>query len=418
MIDIQLLRQDPTKFKQACEAKGVAGRLVDDLLELDNRRRDLIGKVEALRAEQNQLSTELKQGQDKALLDQASQLKKKLKSLEPELANLKTEFKDLILQLPNPASDDVKVGKDETENQVLKTWGEVPKFKFKPKNHLELGEALDLIDVKRAAKVAGSRFGYWKNQAVLMEMGLIQFGLQQLVEAGFIPLIPPVMIKDEAMQAMGYLEHGGEAETYHLDKDGLYLVGTSEQSIGPMHQGEVFNAKDLPKRYVGFSTCFRREAGSYGKDTRGVLRVHQFNKMEMFVFALPANSDQEHDWLLALEEKLMQSLNLPYQVVKMCTGDLGAPAARKYDIEVWLPSENKYRETHSTSTCTDFQARRLNIKYRDKNGLEYIHTLNGTYFAERILIAILENNQQTDGSVLVPEILQSYVGQETITPTS
>ena len=282
-----------------------------------------------------------------------------------------------------------------------------------------MGEKLDLIDVKRAAKVAGSRFGYLKNAAVLLEFALVRYGLDQLLKEGFIPVLPPVMVKEPMMQAMGYLEHGGEAETYHFKKDKLYLVGTAEQSLGPMHSDEVFAEKDLPRRYVGFSTCFRREAGSYGKDTRGIFRVHQFDKLEMFVFAHPDRSDEEHEYLLSLEEKLVQALNLPYQVVKMCSGDLGHPAARKYDIECWFPGQNRYRETHSVSTCTDFQARRLNIKYQSAgdNQLRFVHTLNGTYFAQRLILAILENYQQKDGSVVIPAVLQPYLGQKTIKPS-
>lgn len=419
MIDVQDLRQKPDVYRGVCSSKNVDPQLVEQILEIDKKRRDLIQRVESLRAEQNRISDQLKTSRNNQLIADATKLKNEIKKIEPELKTMEDEFNQLVLQVPNLVAEDVKVGKDESENEVIKTWGEITQLGFKPKDHLEIGENLDLIDTKRAAKVSGARFGYWKNEAVLMEFGLIQFGLGELTKAGFSPVIPPVIIKEDMMRAMGYLEHGGEEETYHFAKDGLYLVGTSEQSIGPMHSDEVFNRSDLPKKYTGFSTCFRREAGSYGKDTRGVLRVHQFNKMEMFIFALPENSDQEHDRLLALEEKLMQSLNLPYQVVKMCSGDLGAPAARKYDIEVWLPSQDKYRETHSTSTCTDFQARRLNIKYLTKEGtLDYIYTLNGTYFAERILIAILENNQQKDGSVLVPEVLQPYVGSQVITPKS
>ncbi|MBU0618761.1 serine--tRNA ligase [Patescibacteria group bacterium] len=416
MIDINQLRQDPEKFKTACQAKNVEPKLVDQLLQSDKERRELLGKVEQLRAQHNEITAKLKTNQDKSLISQATTLKDELKALEPRLAKDEKDFIELLQQIPNPPAEDVAIAKDESANQVIKTWGEKPNFKFKPKDHLELGEALDLIDVKRAAKVSGTRFGYWKNEAVLLEMALIQLGFTNLLKQGFVPVIPPVMIKSKAMQAMGYLEHGGQAESYFLEADDLYLVGTSEQSIGPMHGDELFNENDLPKRYIAFSTCFRREAGSYGKDTRGLLRVHQFNKMEMFVFIRPQNSDQEHEWLLALEEKLVQSLNLPYQVIKMCSGDLGLPAARKYDIECWLPSQNKYRETHSASSCTDFQARRLNIKYRQKNNAtDFVHTLNGTYFAERLLIAILENYQQADGSIQVPKILQAYVDKETIT---
>ena len=269
-----------------------------------------------------------------------------------------------------------------------------------------------MVDMKRAAKVSGPRFGYLKNQAVLLQFALIQYSLEILLKECFIPVIPPVLIKDEMMKGMGYLEHGEDKETYFLDKDKLYLVGTSEQSIGPMHADEILDEAKLAIRYAAYSTCFRREAGTYGKDTRGVFRVHQFDKLEMFVFCHPADSNEEHDYLLSLEEKLVQALKLPYRVVKMCTGDLGYPAARKYDIECWFPAQEKYREVTSTSSCTDFQARRLNIKFKRREGhIQYVHTLNGTMFAQRLILAILENYQQKDGTVKIPKVLQKYVAK-------
>jgi seryl-tRNA synthetase len=245
-----------------------------------------------------------------------------------------------------------------------------------------------------------------------LELALINYCFDMLIKEGFIPVFPPVLINRASMGAMGYLEHGGDAEIYNLAKDDLFLVGTSEQAIGPMHSGEIFSEHELPLRYVSFSTCFRREAGASGKDTKGILRVHQFDKIEMFCFTTPETSDKEHDFLLSLEERIVRGLGLPYQVIKMGSGDLGLPAARKYDIETWMPSQNKYRETHSTSTCTDFQARRLNIKYRDNQGKkEYVHTLNGTAVAiGRMIIAIIENNQQKDGSIKVPDALIKYTG--------
>jgi seryl-tRNA synthetase len=331
-----------------------------------------------------------------------------------------------------PASD-VKEGKDESENEIIKVYGKLPKFDFKPKDYLEIGENLDIIDVKRAAKVSGSRFGFIKNEAALLEFALVQFVFDFLVDEKnikdiikerklsidsktslasklFIPIVPPVMIKDENMRAMGYLEHGGEGETYHFEKDKLYLVGTSEQSVGPMHKDEILKEAELPKRYIAFSPCFRREAGSYGKDVRGILRVHQFDKLEMFSFCRPEESDQEHELFLGIEETLVQALKIPYRVVKMCTGDLGNPKARLYDLECWMPGQKEYRETHSTASCTDFQARRLNIKYKDKkSNTKFVHTLNGTAFAiGRILIAIIENYQTKEGSMKVPEVLKKY----------
>ncbi len=277
---------------------------------------------------------------------------------------------------------------------------------------MELAEALDIIDTERAAKVAGSRFGYLKGGAVMLEFALVNLAFDILNKKGFIPVIPPVIIKPEMAWAMGYLEQTNKDEAYHLEQDNLYLTGTSEQTLGTMRAGETLRESELPLRYAGFSTCFRRESGSYGKDTKGILRVHQFDKIEMFSFVRPEDSINEHKLLLQTERELMDALKLPYQVLHICSGDLGATAAEKYDLETWLPSENRYRETHSTSNCTDFQSRRLSVRYQKKEGkTEFVHTLNGTAFAiGRILIMIIENYQQKDGSIKVPEVLQKYTG--------
>jgi len=276
---------------------------------------------------------------------------------------------------------------------------------------LEIGEGLDLIDVERAAKISGSRSNYLKNEAVMMEFALAGLAFDILTKKGFIPVIPPVMIKEEMAAGTGFLESTDSKEAYIIPEDNLYLIGTSEQSLVAMHAREVFEYKDLPKRYVAFSPCFRREAGSYGRDTKGILRVHQFDKMEMVIFSRQEESQREHQFILSIEERLMQLLKLPYRVVRICTGDMGRPAASQYDIETWLPSENRYRETHSTSNCTDFQSRRLNIRYRDSAGqMQFAHTLNGTAFAiGRTIVAILENYQQKDGSVKIPTVLQKYL---------
>ena len=399
MIDIKLLRENPEKVKKACTNKQ-AKVDIDKILELDKEKRRLIQEIEGLKAEQNKLG--------KGGLEKARELKEKIKTLEPELEKVEKEFNELFLQIPNLPLDDVPIGKDESENKVIKTVGKAEKF---GKGYLELAEKLDIIDVKRAAKVSGTRFGYLKKAAVLLEFALENLASEILMKEGFIPVDPPMMIRTEMMKGMGYMEKGSE-EIYQLPKDDLVLIGTAEQSIGPMHADEVFNEKDLPKRYIGYSYCFRREAGSYGKDTKGIFRVHQFYKVEMFSFCHPDKSKQEHQFFLKMEEKLMQALKIPYRVVEICTGDLGDPAAAKYDIEAWLPGQNEYRETHSTSNCTDFQARRLNIRYKTKdNKLNFVHTLNGTAFAiGRTLIAIIENYQQKDGSIEVPKILRKYVG--------
>jgi seryl-tRNA synthetase len=415
MIDINNLRDNPDKFKKATKDKGYNPDVIDEVLRLDEERRKLIPEIGKLREERNIAKKE----NTPEVRERGRAIKKKLKDIEPRLKKIEADFNKMLQRIPNPATDDVPIGKDEKDNKVLRKVGKPPKFNFKARDHLELGEKLDIIDVKRAAKVSGSRFGYLKNEAVLLEFALVQFAMNHLIKNGFQPVVPPVLIKKESMQGMGYLDHGGDEDMFILEKDNLVLVGTSEQSIGPMHMDEVFDAKDLPRRYVGFSTCFRREAGSYGKDTRGILRVHQFDKIEMFSYTAPNNGDKEHELMLTIEEELMQALDIPYQVVQMCTGDLGAPAARKYDLEAWMPGQNKYREVTSTSTTTDFQSRRLKIKYKEEDKTDYLHMLNGTAFAiGRVLISIFENYQQKDGSVKIPKVLQDYVGKDIVKPIS
>lgn len=423
MLDINFIRQNPEKVKSACQKKRPAcasphaDRAVVDvnkILELDKKKRKLLVETEKLKAEQNKISRG--GAENKVLITQAKEIKEKIKSIEPELEKIGKELNDLLLRLPNIPFDDVPVGKDDSENVVMRQIKKPPKFKFSPKDYMRIGTELDLIDTERAAKVAGSRFGYIKNQLAVLEFALIKFAMDTAMKEGFIPVIPPVMLKEKMARGTGYFEATDKKEAYYLPEDDLFLIGTSEQSLVAMHADEILKEKKLPLRYVAFSTCFRREAGSYGKDTKGILRVHQFDKVEMVVFSKPEDSKKEHRLLLKIEEKLMKQLGLPYQVVNICTGDLGAPAAAKYDIEAWLPSENKYRETHSTSNCADFQARRLNIRYRDKSGkMSFIHTLNGTAFAVgRIMIMILENFQQKDGSVKVPKVLQKYCGFKSI----
>jgi seryl-tRNA synthetase len=422
MLDINFIRENSEKVKKACENKNVKIS-VDLVLDLDKKKRELMTEIETLKAEQNKISRGGKENQE--IFAQAKEIKEKIKLMSPELEKVDTDFKVLLSQLPNIPFDDVPVGKDDSGNVVLRKVGHTPKFIFpfglaqggyKPKDYMELGAALDLIDVERAGKVAGSRFGYIKGDLALLEFALIKLVMDTVKKEGFVPVIPPVMLKKQMARGTGYFEATDESEAYYLPQDDMYLAGTSEQSLVSMHADEILNAEILPLRYVGFSTCFRREAGSYGKDTKGILRVHQFDKLEMVIFSKPEESEDEHKLLLSIEEKLMKALKLPYQVINICTGDLGRPAAKKYDIETWLPSENKYRETHSTSNCTDFQARRLNIRYRDKaNKLNFVHTLNGTAFAiGRILIMIMENYQQKDGSIKVPKVLQKYCGFKVI----
>lgn len=418
MLDIKFIRENPEKVRAGLKNKNAKIDL-DEFLRIDAERRELSKKVDDYRAFKNNFSKKIVKAtpEEKAkLLAEMKEFDKDNDKLDGRLKEADEKFQALLRLIPNLPKDDVIVGKDDSENKVLRKVGTPAKFKFKALDYMEIGERLNIIDTARAAKVSGSRFGYIKGDLAMMEFAIVQYVLHTLKKHGFTPVVPPVMISKKSMAAMGYLDRG-EDEIYKVQDD-LYLVGTSEQSIGPMHMDETFDENILPLRYVGFSTCFRREAGSYGKDTRGILRVHQFDKLEMFSFTTPEESDKEHKFLLSMEEKLLKGLKLPYQVLNICTGDLGDPAARKWDIETWIPSEGKYRETHSTSTCTDYQARRLNIRLKRKDGkTEYLHTLNGTAFAiGRILIAIIENCQQKDGSIKVPTVLQKYCGFKKIGP--
>jgi len=418
MLDIKFIRENPDKVKEGISKKGADPSLVDNVLDLDKKRRELIQQIDTLRAKKNSAEEKLMQSPEEAKKDIIDVLKKAkvvLENKELELKEIETEFERLMSLIPNLPLTIVPIGKDERDNVVLREVGKKPKFDFQPKDYLTLAEKLDIIDTKRAAKTSGSRFGFLKREGALLEIALMKFAFDKLIKKGFIPVIPPVMIKPKPMWAMGYLDRGAE-EVYYLEKDNLYLIGTSEQIIGAMHMDETLKTEDLPLRYVGFSTCFRREAGSYGKDTKGILRVHQFDKVEMFIFSKPEDAQKEHDFLLSQEEELMQSLALPYRVLNICSGDLGDPAASKYDLEVWLPGQNEglgqYRETHSTSNCTDYQARRLNIKYKNNktNTWDFVYTLNGTAFSQRPVLAILENYQTKEGFIRIPKVLLPYMG--------
>lgn len=414
MIDIKFLRSNPEKVKEGCAKKNI-NIDIDNLLDVDRKRRELILAYEEMLSKKNKASEIIGKTKDenerKKLILEMQELDRNNDKLAEDVKKTEEEFDSLLRKIPNLPLDEVPVGRDDRDNVVLREVGKKPSFKFVPKDYMDIAQGLDIIDTERAAKVSGSRFGYFKREVALLEFALVQFVFDTLTKEGFVPVIPPVMIKPEMMAGMGYTERGGE-EIYFLKNDDLCLVGTSEQSIGAMHQGEIFEEKDLPRRYVSFSTCFRREAGSYGKDTKGVLRVHQFDKIEMFSFCHPEKSKEEHQFLLSMEEKLMKLLEIPYRVLLICSGDLGDSAAAKYDIEAWIPAQNQYRETHSTSNCTDFQARRLNIKYRDSvtKKSEFLHTLNGTAFAiGRAIIAIIENYQKENGEIEVPKVLHKYL---------
>jgi seryl-tRNA synthetase len=419
MLDIKLIRENLEKVKEGCQKKGVKVD-IDRILEIDKKKRETIAALEDMRAKKNKASKEIAEAkteqEKKKIIMEMKELDRGNDRLEKDLKALDQEFNTLMIAIPNLPLSDVPVGKDEKENVVLEEIGEKTKFDFQPKDYMEIGERLGLIDVKRAAKTSGTRFGFIKKEAALLEFAIVNFAIEKLVKKGFVLVIPPVMIKTEMARGMGFLEQADANEAYYLPQDDLYLVGTAEQPLGTMHAGETFEEKDLPRRYIGFSTCFRREAGSYGKDTKGIFRVHQFDKVEMFSFCRPEDSQKEHKFFLETEKELMSELKIPYRVLQMCTGDLGFPTASKYDIEAWIPSENRYRETHSTSNCTDFQARRLNIRYKKKKGgLDFVHTINGTAFAVgRTLIAIIENYQQKDGSLKAPAALQKYLTFEEI----
>jgi len=409
MLDINLIRQNPEKIKQGIKSKNVNPKLVDDFLAIDEKWRNYKRAIDEGRAGQNQFEKDKK-------IAEAKKIKEKIKDLEVKLEKTEKEREKILYQLPNIPQEDVKIGKDSSENKVIREVGEKPKFDFKPKDHLELGKSLDLIDFETAAKVSGSNFYYLKNQAVLLELALINYAFNILTKEGYIPMITPDLARQKFYTGTGYLPQGPEAQTYEIKASDLGLIATAEITLAGIHADEILNEKDLPKKYAGFSHCFRLEAGGYGKYSKGLYRVHQFSKVEIYVYCLPEESEKMHQYLLSLEEKIFQGLGIPYQVVEMCTGDLGAQAAKKYDLEAWMPGRNDWGEITSTSNTTDYQARRLGIKVRRRDGrVEFAHTLNGTAIAtSRAIIAILENYQQKDGSIKIPKILQPYIGIEEI----
>lgn len=419
MLDIQYIRENIENVKRGMEKKRQDPKLVDKFLHADEELRAKILAFETLKAEQNALSKQLSAGRSEDLMTKAQVMKKRLVDLEVERAELEKKRDDVLSRIPNMPFEDVIVGKDETNNKILREVGERRDFEkegFKPVDYLTLGEKLGIIDVKKAAEVSGSRFGYLLRDAVLLEFGLVKLAMDTLLERNFVPAVPPVMIKPDVYEGMGRLAADQKEERYYFEKDDLYLVGSAEHTMGPIHMNEVLEEETLPRRYVAFSTCFRREAGTYGKDTKGILRVHQFDKVEMFAFSHPGKSEEEHKFLLDCQETLWKKLEVPYRVVELCTGDMGWTDARQFDIEAWMPGQGTYRETNSCSNTTDFQSRGTNIKYKTKDGKkELVHMLNATAFAiGRTIIAIIENNQQKDGSIRVPKALQAYVGKEFI----
>lgn len=422
MLDIKYIRENPEEVKKGIQAKKSKAD-IDAVLVLDEKRRKL----------QNEIDT-LRQGRHDKAEDReaARQLKEQIKAKETELKELETKLEDLLLVIPNIPDSDVPIGKNEEDNLVLREVGDKRNFSFKPKDYLSLGEALDIIDVKTAAEVSGTRFGYLKGEAALLQFALIQYAMNVLTNEGilkkivseaklnvstkpFIPVVPPAMIKPEVYRKMARLDKGQEEERYYIPSDDIYLTGSAEHTLGPMHMNHTFSQTDLPVRYVGYNTAFRREAGSYGKDTKGILRVHQFDKVEMESFCLPENSREEHNFIVACQEYLLRTLGVPYRVVSICTGDMGGPDARQIDLESWMPGQGTYRETHTADLMTDYQARRLQTRVKIGNKTELVHMIDATAYAiGRTLIAIIENYQQEDGTILIPDVLQPYMGGKKI----
>ena len=422
MIDVKVLRLDPDRVRASQRARGESESLVDDLIKADEARRTAIAHFEELRAEQKGLGKQVAQarGADRTeLLSRTKELADMVKKAEAAQNEINIAFDHMLRQVGNLVYEDVPTG-GEDDYVVLESIGTPRDFAaegFPPKDHLELGQLLGAIDVERGAKVSGSRFYYLTGQGAELELALINMAMSTAIANGFIPFIPPSLVKAQAMEGTGFLGQAAQ-DVYHLEEDDLYLVGTSEVPLAAYHADEILDIDTLPRYYAGFSPCYRREAGSHGKDTRGIFRVHWFDKIEMFVFCAPAEADAEHQRLLQWEKDFISALEIPFQVLELAAGDLGLSAARKYDCYGWLPTQDRYREITSTSNCTDFQARRLNIRARFDSGTAPVATLNGTLCAmTRTIIMILENHQRADGSVRVPEALRPYLGgREALTP--
>ncbi|WP_063040540.1 serine--tRNA ligase [Nocardia grenadensis] len=418
MIDLRLLRDDPELVRASQRARGENPALVDALLTADHARRSAIATADKLRAEHKAMGKQVGKASKEerpALLAQAQEMSVRVKEAETAQHAAEAELQEAHRAISNVVQEGAPAG-GEDDYVLLETVGEVPEFDFTPRDHLELGEALGLMDMERGAKVSGSRFYFLTGYGALLQLGLLQLAAQRAVANGFTMMIPPVLVRPEIMAGTGFLgQHS--AEVYHLEEDDLYLVGTSEVPLAGYHADEILDLAAGPKRYAGWSSCFRREAGSYGKDTRGIIRVHQFDKVEMFVYCRPEDADAEHRRLLSWERDMLAALDVPYRIIDVAAGDLGSSAARKFDCEAWVPSQGTYRELTSTSNCTTFQARRLSVRYRDENGKpQTAATLNGTLATTRWLVALLENHQQADGSVRVPAALVPFVGTDLLAP--
>jgi seryl-tRNA synthetase len=423
MLDLQFLRENVEAVKRNCQQRHVQAD-VDAVVRLDEERRQLLQQLQNLQQRQNALAREIPQqkepAQKQALVAEGRRLREQVAALEQQLRQVEEQLHAALILIPNMTHPEAPVGQGEESNRVLRTWGEPRRFDFPPKDHVALAEALDLADFEAGTRVAGQKWYFLKNEAVLLQMALVHYAMQHLVARGFTPVLTPDVARADVVEGIGFLPRGPEAQTYSLAGTDLCLIATAEITLGGMHRQQILEETQLPLRYAGLSHCFRTEAGAPGRETRGLYRVHQFTKVEMFIFCTPEQSEAAHWELLAIEEALFQGLGLPYRVVDTCTGELGGPAYRKFDLEAWMPgrgSGGAYGEVTSTSNCTDYQARRLGIRYRPAGhkGTRFVHTLNGTAIAcSRALVAILENYQQADGSVVVPEVLRPWVGKECI----
>ena len=417
MIDLKFLRDNPDVVRTSQITRGEDPALVDELISADEARRQAIQVADELRSEQKAFGKKIGQASPEdrpALLEGSNELKAKVKEAEAAQETAEQRVHDLQMKLSNVVEGAPAGGED--DYVVLEHVGEPRTFDFEPKDHLELGESLGLIDMKRGTKVSGARFYYLTGDGAMLQLGMLTLAAQKATAAGFTMMIPPVLVRPEIMAGTGFLGDHSE-EIYYLERDDMYLVGTSEVALAGYHKDEIIDLGNGPVKYAGWSSCFRREAGSYGKDTRGILRVHQFDKVEMFVYCKPEEAEEQHRKLLEMEKDMLAAVEVPYRVIDVAGGDLGASAARKFDTEAWVPTQGTYRELTSTSNCTTFQGRRLQTRYRDENGKPQIAaTLNGTLATTRWLVAILENNQQADGSVIVPEALRPFVGKDVLEP--
>jgi seryl-tRNA synthetase len=422
MLDLKAIRSDPERIKAALARRGAAEQ-VDELLALDARRRELLPEVENAQAERKTLSKQIgerkgagEEAEAERLMATVQGLKERIESAKEELEAIEAKLGELALTLPNIPDPDAPEGMTEDDAVVIREVGERPQFDFEPRDHLEIGTNLGLIEIEKAAQLSGSRFAYLRGDLVLLELALVRFAIELVRGEGHEPVVPPVLVREEALEGTGFLPEARD-QIYEVPKDELFLTGTSEVALAGLHADEILDAAELPLRYCAFSTCFRREAGAAGRDTRGIFRVHQFDKVEMFSFVEPGTSGEEHERLLAIEERILGELEIPYRVVNVAVGDLGAPAAKKYDCEAWIPSQERFRELTSCSNTTDYQARRLKARYRPEEGAapQALHTLNGTACAVgRTIIALIENRQESDGSFTLPKTLHPYGAPERI----